>query len=449
MSPTTRSPHHSTGTSAIAPAPLGVEPEHGCSLPRGARRLVIAALLGLSLAACAKKPKHELPPENPKPFVEPPDGKAKEASPEEDLGPALPWAETTFSPRPGSAFEPEFDALIERCGSGDVALHQTATWVAEAHHRKSEVPNLDAVNFQLRRFGSPYVMPRLWSATMSGVSEEQLLEYVVDWLGKQKPLGEFRCGAGVFHAEDGSRTVSVLRADVLAELSPLPTKADANAWLDVNVRFLAPTTAVSIVLLPPEGAPRTMGAEVEMGNARARISLSSRGPWLVQVMATQEGGPRPVAVAMVTSGETPPSAPDSRPVPGEAAYDDKLAPADALFMLMNAARAKANLPLLERDRDLDRVALAHSKAMLDSGRISHDTGAGDPARRVALAGLTPRATGENVALAASVPRLHRVLWSSPSHRENLLLRRWDRAGVGIVRRDDGTLFATQLFSDVK
>jgi uncharacterized protein YkwD len=102
---------------------------------------------------------------------------------------------------------------------------------------------------------------------------------------------------------------------------------------------------------------------------------------------------------------------------------------------------------LKRNRTLDEVALGHNRAMLKTGRISHDTGQGDPAYRVGLAGLSPKATGENVAMAGSVVRLHRVLWASPAHRENLLLRRWDQAGVAVTARDDGALYTTQLFID--
>jgi uncharacterized protein YkwD len=85
--------------------------------------------------------------------------------------------------------------------------------------------------------------------------------------------------------------------------------------------------------------------------------------------------------------------------------------------------------------------------MVEQGRISHDTGAGHPAHRIELAGLHPTASGENVALAGTVVRLHRVLWASPAHRENLLLRRWDEAGVAIVDDGAGSLYATQLFTD--
>jgi uncharacterized protein YkwD len=131
----------------------------------------------------------------------------------------------------------------------------------------------------------------------------------------------------------------------------------------------------------------------------------------------------------------------------EEAMDFDATPQDALFGLVNAAREAQGLEPVRRNRKLDRVAQAHAQAMADNGRISHDTGAGDPNRRIADAGLTPKATGENVARGGSVVRLHRVLWNSPAHRENMLLRQWDEVGVAVVKDQNGALFGAEIFID--
>jgi uncharacterized protein YkwD len=183
------------------------------------------------------------------------------------------------------------------------------------------------------------------------------------------------------------------------------------------------------------------------GIAKARFSIETEGTWLVQLMATQEGGPRPVAQLFITADRPPPSSLDASAVPGEKAFDPALPPDDALFALLNEAREDGGLPRVKRNRKLDRLAEEHCRRMVEQGRISHDTGAGHPAHRIELAGLHPKASGENVALAGTVVRLHRVLWASPAHRENLLLRRWDEAGVAIVDDGAGSLYATQLFTD--
>lgn len=360
-----------------------------------------------------------------------------------------PWTDQTFSPRPASPEDPELEEVVDVCGQGDAALHEVAQLVADSEAETGHTPSLDKVRFHLRRTGSPYVMPRLWSATMKGVGQEELKGHVADWAKTVPPMGEIRCGIGIHRSDDGSQTVSMIQVDALAELQPLPTQVSTGDSVKLKAKFLQPTSAATVVLLPPEGKPRTVDTKLRGDEARAQFSLSSPGTWLVQVMGTQTGGPRPVATALITAGEEPPGNHAAKPVPGERAFDPDLSAPDALFALMNAARKEEGLPLLKRNEKLDEIARAHSDAMLEAGRISHDTGKGDPAFRVAQAGINPKATGENVAMAQSVPRLHRVLWGSPSHRDNLLLRRWDQAGVAISRREDGSLFATQLFLDAR
>ena len=54
--------------------------------------------------------------------------------------------------------------------------------------------------------------------------------------------------------------------------------------------------------------------------------------------------------------------------------------------------------------------------------------------------------GENVARASTVAAAHRALWSSPSHRENLLSDRFSALGVGVARGAGGSLFVAELFA---
>ena len=407
---------------------------------------LLGAAFGLALCACQSQEASKIPPRHAKPLKESQADTEKVSTPE-PTGPLLPWAPSTYSPHPGSSGDPDLEALEQICGEGDAALHEVAELIAELHQETGEAPSLDVANFHLRRRGSPYVMPRLWSATMSGVDPAELESSVAKWAQRPEPMGPLRCGIGAFGELEGTRTVSILQVEVLAELQPVPTHVDSGTWLELDARFLAPTSAATVLLLPPEGAPRQLNTKMNGRTATARFAIETEGTWLVQLMATQSGGPRPVAQLLVTADIPSPQGTDSSPVPGEESFDEEARPSEALFVLINAAREDQGLPSLKRNRRLDQVARAHSEAMKQQGRISHDTGAGDPAHRVELAGLSPKATGENVALAGSVVRLHRVLWASPSHRENLLLRRWDEVGVAIVARDDGTLFATQLFMD--
>ncbi|HMJ13417.1 MAG TPA: CAP domain-containing protein, partial [Polyangiaceae bacterium] len=102
---------------------------------------------------------------------------------------------------------------------------------------------------------------------------------------------------------------------------------------------------------------------------------------------------------------------------------------------------------LRRDERLDQVAQAHAEAMLKARRIGHDVGNGDPRARVEAAGLALNAAGENVVHAANLRRAHRALWSSPSHRGNLLQKRFDALGIGITNDPDGSVWVCEVFGD--
>jgi uncharacterized protein YkwD len=86
-------------------------------------------------------------------------------------------------------------------------------------------------------------------------------------------------------------------------------------------------------------------------------------------------------------------------------------------------------------------ALAISRAR----RVAHDLGNGDPEARVAASGLELLAVGENVAHAKSVARAHRALWSSPSHRANILSPYFDAIGIGVAEDADGSVWICELF----
>lgn len=417
-------------------------------MTRSAPLRLVAALLQLSsLIACSSSPPQvKSPPERAAPLPPSSEEETEAGQDELDALPARPWAESTFSPQPGSVPDPELEAVAHACGQSDAALHDVAQWVAEAQAQIERTPSLDAIQFELRKRGSPYVMPRLWTAQARGVELSEIENSVSSWARSRAPRGELRCGVGLAE-QNRMQFFVVLQVDVAAELAPLPTQVETGEWVELNAHFLLPTTAASVLLLPPQGSPRTLNTQLEQQRARARFLIDTPGTWLVQIMATQEGGPLPVASALLSAGVERPARYDARPVPGEHADDPELSAEEALFAMVNAARQDQGLTLLRRNPQLDRAARQHSQRMLEQGRISHDTGHGNPARRVEMMGLHPRATGENVALAASPVRLHRALWNSPSHRENILHRPWSEVGIGIVQAEDGSLFATQLFMD--
>jgi uncharacterized protein YkwD len=167
---------------------------------------------------------------------------------------------------------------------------------------------------------------------------------------------------------------------------------------------------------------------------------------LIQVLATVSTGPRPVLEAMIHAGTTPPSQFVPSSAPGESAAAGAKDDDDGMLRMINAARASEQLAPLARDPALDRVAKAHSEEMLKARMVGHDVGTGDPAVRLRAANIRARIAGENVATASTLENAHRALWSSPSHRGNLLFDQFTKVGVAVIRAPDGMVWVTEMFS---
>jgi uncharacterized protein YkwD len=348
------------------------------------------------------------------------------------------WQPETRSPRPA---EPPSADLGAHCQRGDAAVERVAALVAERELRGSPV-ELSELGFALRAEGSPYVWPRLY--TLSGARGlPEAREQVPAWLGSIDEGGELRCAIARRVAE--REVVAVVAVSVLAELDPVPTSVRAGSWVTVAARLLVPAQAASVVVLAPSGGPRRVPTSLANGRVMARFSADREGAWLVQVLATVEGGPRPVAEAVVHVGIAPPTRFASVPVPGEAAATDG-DPAASLLAMLNAARGAEGLRPLRADAALVRLASVHAAAMRDAQRLAHDTGQGTVVDRSERAGIVAPALGENVAHAMDVRGAHRTLWASPSHRGNLLDPRFDSVGIGTAIGDDGTLWVCEVFA---
>jgi uncharacterized protein YkwD len=352
---------------------------------------------------------------------------------------AFGWQATTESPREPGA-EP-FDAeLAERCGLRDGALDAVADWLARSE--TPGPPDVAAIAYQLRKQGSPYVWPRAWTLTGAGALEIAR-ERLPAWSAAITEQGERRCGV----TKSRSAVVAVV-SDVLADLSPLPTVVRSGTWLDVEAKLLVPATDVKVLVLGPTGRPFAVPAARDGERVRARFRVDRSGVWLTQVLANVAGGPRPVAEALVHADVAPSPEYSVTPAPGEGAKDRSASAPEALFSMINAARASEGVRPLRLEPGLARVAEEHARAMRDARRIAHDLDDGNPAERVARAKIQARAAGENVAHAADVSRAHRALWASPSHRENLLLSRFNAVGVGVAEDADGSVWVCEIFAEL-
>ena len=116
-----------------------------------------------------------------------------------------------------------------------------------------------------------------------------------------------------------------------------------------------------------------------------------------------------------------------------------------LLRLLNLERRRADLPALERDAELGRLATEHSADMLEQGYFGHVSPSGqDVTERLRTRGFVVLRAAENLARSGSPSRAHRTLMESPAHRANILDPELTHVGIGIARRE-GQLVVTQIF----
>jgi uncharacterized protein YkwD len=358
---------------------------------------------------------------------------------------AFGWQASTESPR-APAVDPFDSALAARCGRRDGALDAVADWLAHAEHPEV-APDVAAIAYQMRKQGSPYVWPRAWTLAGAGALETAR-ERLPEWSAAITDQGERRCGLSSLETAKSRSVVVAVASDVLADLRPLPTAVSSGTWLDVDAELLVPASDAKVLVLGPSGRPFAVPTSRDGERVRARFRVDRSGVWLTQVLATVAGGPRPVAEALVHADVDPAPEYSALPAPGEPAATSAGDPPAALFSMINAARASEGARPLRLDPLLSRVADDHAHAMRRARRIAHDLSDGNPAERVARAGIQARAAGENVAHAADALRAHRALWASPSHRENLLLERFSAVGVGVAEDDDGSVWVCEIFAQL-
>jgi uncharacterized protein YkwD len=117
-----------------------------------------------------------------------------------------------------------------------------------------------------------------------------------------------------------------------------------------------------------------------------------------------------------------------------------------LFRRTNQERAKAGVPALEWNEWLAQAARQHAEEMARRGELSHRF-PGEPSLRDRLASTPLRfnASAENVAFGADVDDIHSGWIHSAGHRANILSRKYNAIGIGVVRRGK-YLYAAQNFA---
>jgi uncharacterized protein YkwD len=122
-----------------------------------------------------------------------------------------------------------------------------------------------------------------------------------------------------------------------------------------------------------------------------------------------------------------------------------------IFGLVNRERSRQGLGQLAWDDGLARLARAYSRKMAKEGFFDHyDRDGRTVTERAEEMNISDwRKIGENLFFCEGYDRFDRLAvrgWmSSPTHRENILDRKYNASGIGIAETRNGEIYITQIF----
>lgn len=111
----------------------------------------------------------------------------------------------------------------------------------------------------------------------------------------------------------------------------------------------------------------------------------------------------------------------------------------------NVFRQEHGLESLSGSAELNEFAQKYAEQMADENFISHTTPTGLTfEKRLKLAELQGE-FGENLSFASNLKLALAGFQNSGSHRQNMLLRKWNRVGIGVAQNKKGEYYLVQVF----
>jgi uncharacterized protein YkwD len=146
--------------------------------------------------------------------------------------------------------------------------------------------------------------------------------------------------------------------------------------------------------------------------------------------------------------------PNSNSAAGSSSSEDSAAE-NELLEAANQSRERAGVPPLRMEESLREAARAHARQMIASQRLEHQF-SGEPSLLERIAQASPLVgplndapkidrAGENVAYAPCAPGVNDALMRSAPHRQNLLDRGFNVAGIAAIW-SKGKLYVVQDFA---
>lgn len=111
-----------------------------------------------------------------------------------------------------------------------------------------------------------------------------------------------------------------------------------------------------------------------------------------------------------------------------------------LFSLTNSSRRNNGMRPFTMNWRLSRRATAHSRRMADQASVFHS-----PNLYKLVRPWHPSIWGENVGMAGTVKRVHKLFMRSAAHRGNILRGSFSHVGLGVVQGAAGRVWVTAIF----
>ena len=167
---------------------------------------------------------------------------------------------------------------------------------------------------------------------------------------------------------------------------------------------------------------------------------------LVVIPGTHAAGENQAASDSSTNIDSEQPTPNANSAAGATSGEDTAAE-NELLKAANRSRADAGVAGLRMDDSLREAARTHALRMIANDRLEHQF-SGEPALLERIGEVSPLMidrVGENVAYAESAPDVNAVLMHSAPHRENLLDRGFNVAGMAAIW-SQGKLYVVQDFA---
>jgi uncharacterized protein YkwD len=263
--------------------------------------------------------------------------------------------------------------------------------------------------------------------------------------------GRFRRLGVAAEPSGGELRVVVALQESYVELEPVPRALPAGGTAALVGKLRAPYARPEGFVTGPGGQVEKLPIAASGDRFAATFRCAAVGRHQVELTGEDRGGPAVLANFPVFCGVEPPTQIAATHVEAGGPVRTAADAEAALLQLLNADRARYQLPPLAIDPRLHRVARAHSEEMARRHVVSHvSPTTGSASDRLRTAGVDAQVVLENVARAYSPGEIERGWMESPGHRANILNGEVTALGIGVALGDeqDGVreIFATQVFT---